>query len=246
MLLLEDKLTKVYEAIRKSDINFNEFGPSTDEYEIEDSIQVILEDAGIDGYVTSGASKLAIVISGCSKVIKIPFNGYYEEEWDDDEYMGEYFCEFRDANDLHLEDASCWDYCANELAKYEIAEEAGYAPLFAKTEKLGVIRNHPIYAQERVYVYDENNSAKFKKNYTLEERQNYRDYSNSLYYDKEIDVYFGINFGILLFQTYGARMFENICQFLSANKMHRDLHSGNVGFTMSGRPIILDFSGWRD
>ena len=112
------------------------------------------------GYAT-GASKMVILIEGADEVVKIPFNGeFYEtEEYDEDEEgydenaiydMIECFSELIWANDLDNDNAEDWDYCQNEVLKYEIAKEKGFADFFARIEHWQDVDFHPVYLQEKV------------------------------------------------------------------------------------------------
>lgn len=180
MLLLEDKVSKVIEIL-KEEITEN-FGceDSYDYCQPADNVSMALRRRGIDACVNYGVSKLVIILPDCSQVIKVPFNGSwyygdsYNEETDEWEEGEEVFTHFECANDMNCDDARGWDYCENELIKYENAVEDGYEDLFPATTFYGYIKakfvenEYPIYLQEKCTIFDE---VCWKKSILLQKKQ---------------------------------------------------------------------------
>ena len=130
-LLLEDKLTKVFnEIVKKVPEKFG-----WDEYDTEEEntavISEALRDAKVAGGTYRGATKAVAVVSGCSSVLKVPYSG----KWDYDESVDcDYFTRFRGAD--NSEDYG-WDYCLTEYEVYEAAKENGLSFGGEEIEKVG-------------------------------------------------------------------------------------------------------------
>ena len=238
MLLLEDKIAKAVSLLSIPE-NFGGFLEDSDYPEVYD-IDCYLgqEMPGTAAY--HGVSKCVIVIPESEYVIKIPFNGYWEtdEYWDeeDEEWYksdSEEFIPFCGANyDINCEDASDWDYCENELIKYENAVDAGMEEFFAKITFYDYVNNYPIYLQEKVKEYSWNNYV-----YSEEAEKTY----NS---NKELQFRLPRQWAILAIDWYGEERYKEFLQYIKDNDIN-DLHSGNVGFAANGRPVILDYAGWN-
>ena len=44
---------------------------------------------------------------------------------------------------------------------------------------------------------------------------------------------------------YGEEEVESFINFLKDENMDDDLHPSNVGFALDGRPVLIDWAGWR-
>lgn len=238
MLLLEDKISRVIDTL---DIPDN-FGVDTENdysYDVETMSFYINNTFG--GSVYHGVSKAAVVLPDCKYAIKIPFNGEFRYEEDYNEETEEYeivedsFCPFEYANDLGIEDACNWDYCENELIKYENAVDAGFEEFFAETKFWGYKNNRPIYLQEKVVAYNEDRTT-----HTPSDRAR-----NS--YDNNCDFHFDANetWVCCAIDWYGEDRVLDFITYCEDNDLADDLHDGNIGFAADGRPILLDWAGWR-
>lgn len=250
MLLLEDKVSKVIEILKK-EITEN-FGCDSDDcYCVhQDEIDMALFEVGIEAEVYFGVSKLVIVLPDCSQVIKVPFNGNwyygerYNEETDEWEAEEEVFTHFEYANDLNCEDARDWDYCENELIKYENAVEEGYADLFPVTTFYGYIQtkcagDYPIYLQDKCTIFDD---VKKEKEHTPSENAKSIYNSNKDKYRACVNN----NWIMELIDAYGEEKAEAMLNYIHREYLDEDLHNGNIGYNSCGFPVLVDWAGWRD
>ena len=200
--------------------------------DIEDQVRKIAPNAAI----YNGCTKCAIVDKTCNYVIKIPFRGEFYEGYDDEE---DYFEEFQYANDLKGEcDATCWDYCENELIKYEKAVDAGFGEFFAETAYYGLIDNTPVYIQEKAIALSERGYEKL----------HYSDDADKIYTNNRDKIRVWINeiWTKLAIDWYGFDRVVEFLNYIDAEGLDSDLHTGNIGFTEAGKPVLIDWAGYRD
>ena len=236
MLLLEDKLTKVIDAIDKLALIPAEFGADieNDYFPVAEELGWKIEkETGISIEVYHGVSKMAIIIPGCSLVIKIPFNG----QWRYEEKYNEETEEYEEGEDYFDPFYEYEDYCALEEEVYNNAEEAGYEQYLAETKFYKAIKNAYVYVQERVYtLYSDKAST------PSEDSRKKIDARNGEYLgNKDWSACFIDFFGEEVFEK-----FYHYCVYESDVCIADDLHSANIGFRVDGSPVILDYSGWAD
>ena len=127
-----------------------------------------------------GATKLVIIPKKEDFVIKIPYTGSYE-------YYSGYYSNsiYRQGREDYWEFVAGenpfrpWDYCANEIIRYDKALENGFAKYFAKTELLGFIHNYPIYIQEKcVTLSSDRHFHRYSKEENLKTSNCYKNYYN--------------------------------------------------------------------
>ena len=191
-----------------------------------------------------GASKVVIMSREWDYVLKIPFNGAYtflEAEYneycdnhDSEPKMKDYIT-FEKYCGADSEDG--WDYCDAENNKYDKAEEAKVNQYFAKTEFLCFTNGgYPVYIQEKCrYRISEDKSTDKSRNIASSRQAEYKDggISSVLWIASFIDFY-------------GEAEFEKLRIFLDSDEdLNGDLHDENVGYTMDGKPIILDYAGFN-
>ena len=229
-LLIEDKLTKVFnEIVKKVPENFG-----WDEYDTEEEntavISEALRDAKVAGGAYRGATKAVAVVSGCSSVLKVPYSG----KWDYDKSVDcDYFTKFEGADNSKDHN---WDYCLTEYEVYEAAKENGLDIFFPKTEIMGECESGTVIKQERVLDFYEYCSISEDRTIELAYLDaKYCDLINSQWIAAAIE-------------RYGRTMVDKLIDFLEDNFpiVVEDLHNGNIGFRENGDPIILDFSGWNE
>jgi len=216
-----------------------------DEYcdEAED-YSYILAKHSIDAEVKFGCTRLVIIPAKSDYVIKIPFNGKFEVEYPDpDDYGENVFYHFHNANDIKLEDAEDWDYCENEVAKYEDAVSAGFGEFFLDTYlytyKLEKDYCYPIYVQKKVDIvcYD-----MFRDDY-----KPVSEHTSKYYQEHRTDFCcVNKNWTLAAMEHYGIERVRIFFEYLKKNHLNADLHSGNVGFDEEGIPVLLDWAGYRD
>ena len=233
-LLLEDKLTKVFnEIVKKVPEKFG-----WDEYDTEEEntavISEALRDAKVAGGAYRGATKAVAVVSGCSSVLKVPYSG----KWDYDKSVDcDYFTRFEGADNSKDHN---WDYCLTEYEVYEAAKENGLDIFFPKTEIMGECESGTIIKQERVLDFYEycpisEHETEHETIEFVNSNIKYCDFANSQWVAAAIE-------------RYGKAMVDKLIDFLENNFpiVVKDLHNGNIGFRKNGEPIILDFSGWNE
>lgn len=242
MLLLEDKIEKIIEAI--SEIIPADFGCDTEEddlwnFSIDDAFYILSE---IDPYINIeyGVSKLVIIPSFGNQVIKIPFNGKwyieypYNEETEETDWDAEpdaFFEEFRSADS---EDGD--DYCEAETRIFEEAIDASIDPLFAGTTFYKTVNGIKFYLQEKIP--------------TIGIRKTHiKSSSDSYSLAKSISGSKGgircIEWLAAVIEYYGEAVAKLLMNFIYDEEIG-DLHSGNVGFRANGEPVLVDYSSWHE
>ena len=235
MLLLEDKLTKVIDTIDRLALIPKEFGANIEEDwcpVAEELGWKIKKETGISIEVCHGVSKMAIIIPGCSLVIKIPFNGkwYSDSTWNEEKQC------YEEKEDLFEPFYEYEDYCALEESVYQNAEAAGFEQYLAKTSFYKTIKNCYVYVQEKVYtLYSDKASTPSE--------------GSRKKIDERNDEYLGSkDWSACFIDFFGEEAFENFyhyCEYEGKVCIANDLHSGNIGFRVDGSPVILDYSGWN-
>ena len=237
MLLLEDKLTKVIDTIDRLALIPIEFGANLEEDwcpVTEELGWKIEKETGIPIEVCHGVSKMAIIIPGCSLVIKIPFNGQWKYEERYNKETGEY----EEGEEYFEPFYEYEDYCALEESVYKNAEAAGFDQYLAKTSFYKAIKNCYVYVQEKGFgLYSDKASTP-----TDDSRRKIK---------ARRDGYIGTSdWSACFIDFFGEDAFEkfyNYCVY--GDDEHEmciddDLHAGNIGFRADGSPVILDYSGW--
>lgn len=208
--------------------------------EIAESIQEILDRRGIEAEVVFGCTKLVIIPKYSNCVIKIPFNGSLSWNWNGDDYI---FSPFHYANeDLQLEDAEDWDYCENEVAKYENAVKAGFGDFFLDTRlycyKSGSMR-YPIYTQKKATAagafshtgrYSDDTLAYVKDSCKQDKFRWLGEYTDWI---------------CAAIERYGIQKVSSFVEYLHKNELDTDLHAANIGWD-NDKPVIIDWAGFRD
>lgn len=178
----------------------------------------------------TGASKAVFTNEEFDMVLKVPIHGYI---YNGSEYQYYNAC-----------DEEPWDYCFDELKKYEQAKEDGFANFFPYTkfieEDCNGIR---YYAQEKVEPF-----GKIFKDMEAEDRENTKKILEKILDEIEVDDYPNLFFTQKCIDFYGyektKKFFEYI--YIRYPEIGSDLYSRNLGFRKNGEPVILDFSGFRD
>lgn len=195
------------------------FYPTFDDTRVDELTLYLFEKGYVFNY-DFGATKLAILPRNKDYVIKIPFQGCYEGN----------FCNFIGAS------SECeWDYCNVEVERYEDIYSTPFKDCFAETIFIGYANDYPIYLQEKCIPF--NNSY----NKTKEKRKIMDSFLHKVncYYDLNTD------WCIDLLRYYGPKKFKEFLALIKKLKWDDDLTYDNVGYK-NGRPVIIDFSGFRE
>ena len=121
----ENELREILDALR--DCYFDELDDCT----FDESVVIPFKDSYKKPFkAANGATKGVLIFPNFGFVIKIPF--VYCD--------GDELCGAQDG-------VNAWDYCSQEVCRYEMAEEEGFGDIFLETDLLGEVNNHPIYIQ---------------------------------------------------------------------------------------------------
>ena len=196
------------------------------------------DDSGIIEDYAHGSSKLVLFLKDANFVVKIPFTGYMIDcEYSD--YCDNYY----DFEGAEVDNSGeYWDYCWTEVAVYQKALAAGVEKYLLETKKIGEINGYPIYVQEKcVGLFDSSvkvptNKEKIASRNNLEDNNIYAEVLSSVFC---FYCYLDIINGEDTYESFGR--FNNFAEeYLS------DIHNGNIGFNVCGKPVILDYSGFHE
>lgn len=189
----------------------------------------------------TGASKWVIDIKGFEFIIKIPYEGYYEEaedeDYDEDEDEEGYIKAHPHMEFCPFDGAECrngWDYCAAEMVVYDRAMREGISNLFAKTLLFCHTKDgHPVYIQKRAINYwDCDNKTRRSRNFD-------KAYNMSYYSSVPAE------FLAIVLDIYGEKIANALLKFCNDYGVD-DLHLGNVGIRKSSRmPVLYDYSSFE-
>lgn len=245
MLLLEDKMTKIVNAL---DIKY-EFGynlSEDDSYTVLDPVRNDLYAAGItDCSVDCGVSKVVIIPKQSAYVIKTPLFGdlYYPEEFNSetDEYYYDYdnpkFSVYEGAYYGGADELDHSNYCELEEFLYNLAEDYNVAEMFAKTEFFCYGKNNrPMYLSEkcRPFSWDDREPSENSKTIV---RTNISSKTPGW---RRMDSFIAA----LFVDDYGVEKTNELFEFIADHNID-DLHSGNIMFSeKTGKIVISDYSGF--
>ena len=196
------------------------------------------DDSGLVEDYAHGASKLVVFLKDANFVVKIPFTGYMIDcEYSD--YCDNYY-DFEGAEED--DSGEYWDYCRTEEVMYQRAVAAGVEKYLLETKKIGEINGYPIYVQEKCVSFSGSsvkvptNREKIKSKNNLEDNNIYAEVLSSIFC---FYCYLDIINGEDTYESFGR--FNNFAEeYLS------DIHNGNIGFNICGKPVILDYSGFHE
>lgn len=186
-----------------------------------------------EALIDFGISKIVIISSYLENVvIKIPFNGYFD--FDDDDNI--FWHSFRYANSI---DNS--DYCLAEWEKYKKLKTYGLNCFVAKTFFYKTIDGIRIFLQEKV-------TPQSDIFLTLSQipSKNSKELANQWYNNREFDIQ--PDWIASCLDKYGkskVKRFLFYCKNIDPDILE-DVHSGNFGYRTNGTPVILDYSNFLD
>ena len=172
-----------------------------------------------------GVSKFVVIPKNKHFVIKIPFSGRYDEE--------DIYQDFLNANE---DNSKSWDYCATEMFLYQKAKKYKVTEFFGKTKYIGNIENYPIYIQEKIIPISKCGSGA-----SHQEKEKTKSHLTEKKY-----WMFNISWLADAYKYYGEKKCDRFMQFIKDYAYYLDdLHSDNIGY-QRGKPMILDYAGFRD
>lgn len=238
MLYLEDKLSKTLKTLS---IPFcfgikNEYDDDENIDELNDIFYTFTRNSHC--YINYGATKAVICFDNRPYVIKIPFNGVYDEEWYEDNEEPELnWVDFHYAN-LYETELSEWDYCEIELQRYLLAEKAGFKDFFPKTAFIGYFNDFPFYIQEKGKLFNDNPNINNKIS-----EESYKKATKSQKCSKSL---IDTSWIALAIEVHGLKKTEEFITFAEEHNFTEDLHINNIGVSMDNKPILLDWAGFND
>lgn len=197
-------------------------------------LEQAVHDVDPDAKINYGVSKMAILSPHLNNVvIKIPFNGMYFKEEEDEDYN---WCPFEFATG-----SDATDYCLAEYEKYNSLKAHGLDCFVAKTVFYKTIDNFKIFLQEEVtpesdLCFPASKSSEKSKRLAQE-------------WKKKENFYYSQAWLASCFDAYGedkvAELFE-YCKQVDCDIL-QDLHDNNIGYRISDKsPAILDYSNFMD
>lgn len=175
----------------------------------------------------TGATKLVLIKKeDPNYVLKIPFHGYNPTD------------RFKRADDIN-KGTNSWDYCENEAIKYKDLKDDAIKEFFAETIWIEDLSDDMIiYAQEKAEPYSRGNSM-----FSDEDFEEAQHLTSSHEWTRLPSTWV-----ILAIRYYGFEKVEKLFTFFDEHPEYSgDLHGGNVGIAVKDkRPVIFDYSGYRD
>lgn len=164
-------------------------------------------------------------------VIKIPFKGSYCEYKEDEEDEEYEFCGA---------EHGLWDYCYEEMVRYEIAKEYKMEKYFMKVELLGTVRGYPIYIQKKCTVFLNSDEYSYPK-----DSLSIKNLTDKIF--NKYNLFTKINSDwLIIFQSYyGEKKLVSFLKFITDNQWDDDLHSRNIGFS-GNHPVLIDYGSYYD
>ncbi len=187
-----------------------------------------------DALIYFGISKIVIVSPNLQNiVIKIPFNGYFDLNADETDYIWYYFGEANGSDP--------GDYCLAEWEKYKNLKTYGLNCFVAKTFYYKTIDNIRIFLQEQVIPQSD-----LFLNSTYTPSKNSRELANKWYKERKFDI--EPEWIANCLDKYGeskVKRFLYYCENIDPDILE-DAHESNFGYRDNGTPAILDFSNFLD
>lgn len=190
-------------------------------------------------HIENGITKAVIIFDNLPYVIKIPFNGMWNYEYDYDEENDEYI--ESDASFIYFNHARALDtsdYCWNELDKIVKAYDYGYGCFFPETVVVYENNGRRFYIQEKV-------RPAYERNFTPTTSKDSRDKAASL-----TDKYRICNedWRAAVIESYGEAILISFVNWNDAGTLGylEDMHNANYGYRFDGTPVMFDVSGFRD
>ena len=172
--------------------------------------------------VANGASKGVLIFKDFSFVLKIPF----------------IFCD-----GVELEGAfeanESWNYCEQEVARYEMAKDDGFQNIFLEIEYLTEINGHPIYIQPYAEILSNINFVQYEKKHCSSFNEKDREIVRTLD-DEEGSDYLDSGWEADLYVLYGLDFYKEFKHYLIQNCIY-DLRDENIGY-INKNPVLVDYA----
>ena len=180
---------------------------------------------GLDYMVESGATKVVLIPMDASFVIKIPFFGERDWDWDNDPipYMGAYA--------PGLDDVEPNNYCELEAELYKEAIKWKLEDFFVPTVFFGDVHGLPIYVQPRIH--------RIKHQAAKDSAYKYASIKGSEEFDTDV--------GANLVEFYSLNDVERLLRFFKCYEINDVDNFRNSGYdSICGRYVFWDYAGFKD
>lgn len=189
-------------------------------------------DVDPDAFINHGISKLVIISPNFGDaVIKIPFNGIYEEDSETGELQW-YDFQWAAGSDPN-------DYCLTEYEKYHRLKNYGLDCFVAKILYYKKINGIRVFLQEQVTPENELCTSYIPSLQSKTLAEKWRDEGkisiNSTWIANCLDKY----------GESKVKRFLYFCENIDLDILE-DAHCGNYGYRKNGTPAILDYSNYQD
>lgn len=237
-----------------------QFGPECGNDQIPTNFEMIYDEVkrvDADADLHYGISKLVIISPHLGNyVIKVPFNGMYEENYDygcskengcdylcrcccscehgvEPEYK-DYWCDYSNADS-----PTGWNYCDAEWQKYKNLRKIGLDCFVAKTYPFIEIEGFKCFIQEIAVAENDANGNETSR-VTCASRQKAESLNSEFHCDLNED-WLG-----LCIEIFGAKKVRRFMKYVryTDQEILSDMHSGNYGYRPNGTPCILDFASF--
>lgn len=185
----------------------------------------------------AGATKLVLTPPQADFVIKIPFTG---TEYVEDVENGIFpYYPFEGANE-----PEGWDYCEAELICFNDALSEGVEDYFLPIEFIGFVQGHPIYIQKKAKTLHDTKICYIEG--LLKDSNEYKQAQSTKELCRELDIYcFNAVWLSDFVNHFGKDALKLLDTFLEDYHIY-DLHSHNIGYTLDGVPVIIDYGDYND
>lgn len=237
-----------------------QFGPECGNDQIPTNFEMIYDEVkrvDADADLHYGISKLVIISPHLGNyVIKVPFNGMYEENYDYDcskengcDYLCRCCCSCEHGVEPEYKDYWCdysnadsptgWNYCDAEWQKYKNLRKIGLDCFVAKTYPFIEIEGFKCFIQEIAVAENDANGNETSR-VTCASRQKAESLNSEFHCDLNED-WLG-----LCIEIFGAKKVRHFMEYAENidPEILNDMHSGNYGYRPNGTPCILDFASF--
>lgn len=235
----------------KEEMELPEFFTEDDGYDIKYDLEERFGEDTIEK-IAWGVTKFVIILKDSDYVIKIPFKGKLEDRYSygcsrtdcngecnycpySENTNGEFYAQMAIGNRAKLKNS--WDYCEVESIRYRLAEMEGLQKFFAKTTLIDEVDGYPIYIQEKIRLFSDDDWNDDMENRIEESRKTLTTKYPNLH--SEANPLWIMN----IVNMFGEEEADRLCKFIEHYHV-RDLHTENIGYR-NGVPVMSDYSSYE-
>ena len=172
-----------------------------------------------------GATKGVLLFKNLGFVIKIPYSML-------DEYD---ICGAVDG-------AENWDYCSQEVNRYDMAEQEGLGDVFLQTELLDKVDGYPIYIQPYAQIFRNmvpEDISEHSYASSDEDKEQTRSINEEYAFDDITNIWESE-----VLALYGKDYYIKLKSFISDTDIN-DLRTANIGY-YNNKPVLVDYAGFYE